>query len=72
MNWTEIQGNWAEMYLLLRTRWPRLSDEDLDRIRGSRERLVRALARRYGFGWDDAEQAVCQFEEDVRFPGAVK
>ena len=72
MNWTEIQSNWPEMCLLLRAYWPRLSDEDLDGVRGSRERLAETLARRYGFGRDDAERAICQFEEDVRFPGAVK
>jgi hypothetical protein len=72
MNWTEVQDNWAAMCLLLRTQWPRLSDQDLDGVRGSREGLAGALARRYGFGPDDAERAICQFEKDVRFPGAVK
>jgi hypothetical protein len=72
MNWTEIQDKWAGMCPLLRTQWPRLSDEDLERVRGNRAGLAGALVRRYGYGPEDAEQAICQFEKEARFPGAVK
>jgi hypothetical protein len=41
-------------------------------INGDRAELGRALQREYGFSATDAEIAICEFEEDVRWPGAVK
>jgi uncharacterized protein YjbJ (UPF0337 family) len=72
MNWAEIQGNWEAMRPLLQTHWQRLTDEDLAEMAGSRAGLTNALRRRYGWSQEGAEEAICAFEEDVRFPGAVK
>jgi hypothetical protein len=72
MNWAEIKGNWEGLCPLLKTHWPLLSDADLRQVVGRREELARALRRRYGLGADEAEQRICAFEEEVRFPGAVK
>ena len=72
MNWAEIQGDWQRLSPLLKTQWPQLSDEDVDRIGGSREKLIETVARCYGLARDGALQEVCRFEKEVRFPGAVK
>ena len=39
---------------------------------GRRDELAASLRRRYGFGEEEAERAVCSFEKEVRFPGAAK
>jgi len=39
---------------------------------GDRNELIRALVRRYGFSRQQAETEICEFEKDVRWPGAVK
>jgi hypothetical protein len=41
-------------------------------IDGDRAELGRALQRQYGFSAADSELAICEFEKDVRWPGAVK
>jgi len=72
MNWSEMQENWNELRALVQAHWPRLSGTVLDGIHADRAELGRALQRHYGFSAADAELAICEFEEDVRWPGAVK
>lgn len=72
MNWVELQGDWGGMRSLIKTYWAKLSDEDLERIDGRRDELAVHLRRLYGFGEEEAEHAICAFEKEVRFPGAVK
>ena len=72
MNRFEKSANWYEMKVLVQTRWPRLGHVMLRDINGDRAKLSCALQFQYGFSAPDAEIAICEFEEDVRRPGAVK
>ena len=72
MNWSETRASWNEMKALVQSHWPRLADVMLRDINGDRAELGRALQRQYGFSAADAELSICEFEEDVRWPGAVK
>ena len=72
MNWSEIETHWHDMRALLASYWPELSEGDLARIDGRRDRLNRVLQERYRLNASGAEAAVCAFEKEVRRPGAVK
>ena len=72
MNWSEMKASWNEMKALVQSQWPRLTDVMLRDVNGDRAELGRALQRQYGFSAADAEIAICEFEKDVRRPGAVK
>ena len=72
MNCSEMTASWYEMKALVQTHWPRLADAMLRDINGNRAQLGRALQLQYGFSAADAELAICEFEEDERWPGAVK
>jgi len=48
MGWDQIEKNWKLARCRAGSLWLRLTDEDLDAIHGSRERLVKRLADRYG------------------------
>ena len=72
MNWREIQEDWGQFRIVLKTYWVRLTDEDLAVIDGDRAALASALEQRYGLAKEEVEQAIAAFEEDVRRPGAVK
>jgi uncharacterized protein YjbJ (UPF0337 family) len=72
MNWAEMQGNWGGIHSLIKTYWAKLTEEDLKRIDGRRDELAACLRRLYGFGEEEAEHAICAFEKEIRFPGAVK
>jgi hypothetical protein len=72
MNWAELQRDWRAASSLLKTYWTRLTDQDLERMDGRRDELAACLRKLYGYGEEEAEQALASFEKEVRFPGAVK
>jgi uncharacterized protein YjbJ (UPF0337 family) len=56
MNKEILQGKRRELKGLLKERWGKLTDDDLDRIEGRVERLVGLLQQRYGYAKEKAEQ----------------
>ena len=72
MNWSEIEYGWDQMKFVVVSHWNRLSNEDLARINGKREVLAQVIRERDGLNASEAETAICNFENEVRRPGAVK
>jgi uncharacterized protein YjbJ (UPF0337 family) len=62
MNWDRIEGNWKQLKGRIREQWARLSDDELDRIAGRRERLAGCLQNSYGIAKDEAENQIREFE----------
>jgi uncharacterized protein YjbJ (UPF0337 family) len=58
MNWEQIQRDWMQFKAGVKGNWVKLTDEDLTRIGGRREELVRELQTRYGFGKGEAEREI--------------
>ena len=56
MNWDRIEGNWKQMRGRIRERWGDLTDDDLEEIRGKKDRLVGKLQERYGKTKDAVER----------------
>ncbi|MCA9738512.1 MAG: CsbD family protein [Gemmatimonadota bacterium] len=47
MVWKHVQGNWAESRSRIKQRWSRLTEDDLNHIDGSRDRLRHLIQERY-------------------------
>jgi len=58
MNWDQIRGNWKQLKGSARKAWGDLTDDDLDKIEGERERLVGKIQERYGVAKAEAERRV--------------
>jgi len=58
MNWDQIQVDWVQFKGKVRSNWIKLTDEDLTRIGGRRDELVRCLRARYGFAKAEAEREI--------------
>lgn len=76
MNWDPISGNWKQYRGRAKGRWTKLTDDDLDTIRGDRELLVLRVQERYGYSRAEAEREVNEWqgglkidEEGVRVSG---
>jgi len=62
-----LQGNWKQMRGQVKEWWGDLTDDDLTKIDGKREKLVGSLQERYGYAKDRAEQEVTRrFDEYER------
>jgi uncharacterized protein YjbJ (UPF0337 family) len=58
MNWEHIEGDWQRARAKVRERWGKLTDQDLERIGGAKDRLVAALKERYGYEKDRAMKEI--------------
>jgi uncharacterized protein YjbJ (UPF0337 family) len=66
MNWDHIRRNWSEYKLNARTRWSRLTPEDLDRIAGDREQLVAKIREAYALSEEEAQQQLGAWHAALR------
>lgn len=58
MNWDQVEGKWTEYKGRARQAWGSLTDDDLDRINGSREELAGRLQQRYGKSKEEADREI--------------
>ena len=58
MNWDQVQGKWKQVKGAAKTRWGKLTDDDLDVIAGQRDQLVGRVQERYGIAKDEAQRQV--------------
>jgi uncharacterized protein YjbJ (UPF0337 family) len=56
MNWDQIEGKWEQFKGKLRMQWAKLTDDDIEYMRGGKDRAVGRLKERYGIAKDEAER----------------
>ncbi|WP_417548488.1 CsbD family protein [Marinobacter segnicrescens] len=66
MNWDTIKGNWKQFKGEVRSRWGKLTDDQLDVIAGEREKLAGHIQESYGVTRDEAEKQIEDFEKEAR------
>ncbi len=62
MNQDIIKGKWKQLKGTLRQQWGKLTDSDYEEIAGNKDKLIGRLQERYGYGRDQAEREVREFE----------
>jgi uncharacterized protein YjbJ (UPF0337 family) len=58
MNVDTLSGKWKQLKGRAKQQWGKLTDDDLDRIEGSRDELVGLIQERYGKSKEAAEKEV--------------
>jgi len=61
MNWDQVEGKWKQYSGKVREKWGKLTDSDLEMIKGQRQQLVGKIQERYGIAKQDAERQVNEF-----------
>jgi uncharacterized protein YjbJ (UPF0337 family) len=56
-----LKGKWMQLKGSVREKWGQLTDDDVDRVGGSVERLVGLIQERYGYAKQQAEAEVDSF-----------
>jgi uncharacterized protein YjbJ (UPF0337 family) len=56
-----LKGKWLQLKGSIREKWGQLTDDDVDRVEGSAERLVGVIQERYGYAKQKAEDEVDAF-----------
>lgn len=58
MNWEQVKGNWNQIKGEVKAKWGDLTDDDLTRIDGEKDKLVGVIQERYGVTKEEAERQV--------------
>jgi uncharacterized protein YjbJ (UPF0337 family) len=58
MDWNRVEGNWKQVKGKIKEKWGRLTDDDLDVIKGRRDQLEGKIQDRYGLAKDQVQKDV--------------
>jgi uncharacterized protein YjbJ (UPF0337 family) len=64
-----FQGQWQQLKGDLRSKWGKLTDDDVEQIAGNKDKLVGALQERYGYMWDEAQRMVDRYLDEYSQSG---
>lgn len=67
MNDDRISGNWKQFKGKVKENWGKLTDDDMDVVEGKRDQLVGRIQERYGYGKDQAEKELKDWETNNRY-----
>lgn len=66
MNWDEIEGNWEQAKGKVRAQWGKLTEDDVEVVKGKHEELLGILQARYGHARAEAEREVDTWADQIR------
>jgi uncharacterized protein YjbJ (UPF0337 family) len=58
MNRDILEGKWKQVRGQMKEWWGQLTDDDLDRVGGKRDKLVGLLQEKYGYAKEKAEEEI--------------
>jgi len=61
MNADVLKGKWMQLKGEVKSRWGKLTDDDLDIVEGDAEKLIGRVQERYGYQKDEARREVEDF-----------
>jgi uncharacterized protein YjbJ (UPF0337 family) len=67
MNEHTLKGEWNQMKGSVKQKWGELTNDDLDQIEGSRDKLVGRVQERYGHSKEDAERDVDNWRRENNY-----
>jgi uncharacterized protein YjbJ (UPF0337 family) len=65
--WDQIAGGWKQFRGEVRKQWGKLTDDDLEQIRGERDKLEGKLQERYGMAKEEANRQVDEWANKLKF-----
>jgi len=66
MNWDQIAGNWKQVKGVVKKKWGKLTDDDVDVIAGKRDILLGKIQERHGIAREEAEKELKAWEDSLK------
>lgn len=63
MNKDQMIGNWEQFKGSAREQWGKLTNDDVEQIKGNRQKLAGKIQEAYGIAKEEAEEQVKKWEE---------
>jgi len=70
MNWDEVSSKWLQFKGSVKQKWGKFTDDDLDYVAGTRDRLVGRLQEKYGITEEEAERQAQEWFRTHQNPAA--
>ena len=70
MNWDQMAGKWSQMKGEARRQWGKLTDDDLEVIAGSKDKLAGRIQERYGIAKEQAEEQIDRWCKTTQLPAS--
>ena len=61
MNWDQIAGQWKQLEGQAKSKWAKLTDDDMKSLAGKKDALVGKIQQRYGIAKEEAEKQVSEW-----------
>ncbi|MBO9433723.1 CsbD family protein [Ruegeria sp. R13_0] len=61
MNWDQIQGQWKQLKGSVQAKWAELTEDDLEKVKGDRDKLEGILQEKYGKSKEEVRREVDDF-----------
>ena len=61
MNEDVLKGKWQQLKGDVKSRWGKLTDDDITRAEGDAEKLIGRVQERYGYAREEAKREVDEF-----------
>jgi uncharacterized protein YjbJ (UPF0337 family) len=65
MAWDRVERRWKQLTGVLKSRWRKLTDDDLNVISGKKDALIGRIQERYGIAKDEAQSQVARWYSSV-------
>ena len=65
--WDQIAGGWKQVRGEARKQWGKLTDDDLEVIKGEREKLAGKVQERYGIAKEEANRQIDEWANKLKF-----
>ncbi len=65
--WDQIAGSWKQVQGQVRKQRGKLTDDDLEQIKGQRDMLAGRIQQRYGITKEEANKQIDQWADRLKF-----
>ncbi len=65
--WDKVAGKWKQLTGDIRSKWGKLTDDDLLQVNGEREKLAGKIQERYGIAKDEANRQIDTWADELKF-----
>lgn len=65
--WNQIEGSWKQLRGDVRKTWGKLTDDEVEEIRGRRDILAGKLQQHYGIAQEEANRQIDEWANKLKF-----
>ena len=66
MNWDRIEGNWKQFKGIVKEKWGKLTDDQLEVIAGKRDQLAGKIQEAYGVSKKEVEKQLSEWQKHLK------